>query len=304
MRDIIFLFGAGASYGAGGILPEPPPLGFQLYSILERVCPSTWGGLPNTVKNVFYEDFERGMQIVYARFSSVIPALMRDMAIYFIQFRPYRRSTLYCRLTSDLQRSGLLPRVLFSTLNYDCVLEYSLLEQKLSISYFDEGNSEIIPVWKLHGSCNMFSHSVQVSQGVYYGTGVVWEGGIQAFLDSNSVIQHCLVETGLAPVMCLYMHGKLLNVSPAAVRQLQQEWVKTVIDGTAIVCIGVRPLPEDTHIWDHLATSPAPLYFIGDQQALDAWQQISRVGSTEYLGPRFNTAYQSLIERLNTYATK
>jgi hypothetical protein len=305
VRDIIFLFGAGASYGAGSVLPERPPLGYQLYPILENIYPGTWGGLPNNIKQAFCEgaNFELGMKLVYEQFGSSIPILMRDMAIYFIQFRPYNKSTLYCRLIQELKKIGLINRCLFSTLNYECVLEYSLIEQGFSISYFDDENSLTIPVWKLHGSCNMFAQNIQVSQEVVYSTGIVWEGGVQAFLDPNIVIQHCLVETGLAPIMCLYMDGKVLSVSPSNIKQLQQTWADRVNNAEAVFSIGVSPNLQDKHIWEPLRDSNASLYFIGDQNALENWQKISRAGSTFFLDSKFDIAYPSLLRRLSSYAT-
>ena len=33
-RDIVILFGAGASYGSGHVLPQAPPLGAELYDAL------------------------------------------------------------------------------------------------------------------------------------------------------------------------------------------------------------------------------------------------------------------------------
>jgi hypothetical protein len=170
-------------------------------------------------------------------------------------------------------------------------------------SYFDEGNSESIPVWKLHGSCNMFSYGIPASQGISYGTGILWEGGVQAFLDTNQIIQHCLVQTALAPVMCLYMRGKPLSVSPSVIRKLQRDWIRQVEAASIIVCIGVRPLPEDTHIWEPLRATKARIYFIGDQGALESWCESSRRGFTEYVGDRFNTAYKNLMQRLLTHGT-
>jgi hypothetical protein len=228
---------------------------------------------------------------------------MRELAVYLIQFRPYKRSTLYDRLITDLGDSGTLARTLFSTLNYDCVLEFCLVEQGKGISYFDEGDAAQVPIWKLHGSCNMFSHSVRAGPGVSYGTGVAWEGGVEAFLDANRVIEHCLIETALAPIMCLYMQGKPLNVSPTAIRQLQDKWKTKVNNAAAVVCIGVRPLLQDTHIWEPLAATPAPLLFVGDEKSLDEWQKIHRGGATEFLGSKFNEAYIPIVERMKRYGT-
>jgi len=166
------------------------------------------------------------------------------------------------------------------------------------------GSPSRIPVWKLHGSCNMFSHGVQAGQGVSYGTGVVWEGGAQAFLDPNLVIQHCLIETGLAPVMCLYMKGKLLNVSPSVILELQRKWREKVETAEVVVCVGVCPLLEDTHIWEPLSTVKGLLCFIGNGKALNDWRQKFRAGKTVNLGCRFNEAYMNLIRRLEKYGTQ
>lgn len=48
--SIIVLFGAGASYGAGSVLPSIPPLGSSLYQELSSMFPATWGSLPSSLK--------------------------------------------------------------------------------------------------------------------------------------------------------------------------------------------------------------------------------------------------------------
>lgn len=304
MKDVVFLFGAGASYGAGSILPEAPPLGSQLYRVLRSIHPGTWGGLPTEIQEVFESDFEEGMAIVYDRFGHAIPLLMREMALFFIQFRPYRRSSLYCRLIDDLEGRGLLRRSLFSTLNYDCVLEFSLAEKGVPISYSESESTSEVPIWKLHGSANMFSAGIQAGPGISYGPGVVWEGGIQALPDQERVVRHCLVETGLAPVMCLYMKGKILAVSPSQILRLRELWADRVAAAAVVVCVGVNPVPDDTHIWDPISETKAPLLFIGDGDALQRWA--SGVGKVRYehIGERFDEAYYPLLKRLGEHANQ
>jgi len=300
MCNVLFLFGAGASYGAGGILPGRPPLGSNLFKDLSTVYPGTWGSLPSAIKERFKNgNFEEGMGLIYKHLGTAIPELMRQMAIYFIQFRPISDSSLYCSLIEDLADSIKLNEVLFSTLNYDCVLEFSLLSKGHRITYFDEGKDGEIPVWKLHGSCNFFSIGVQAGPGISYDTSIVWEGGIQAFLDSNRVIEHCLVETGLAPIMSLYMEGKPLNVSPSAIIELQSNWSDRVYNCSAVFLIGVRPWPNDEHIWKPLAETHSPIYFVGGFDEFDNWNSKFRQDFSEYLGGRFNTGYRKLIERIN-----
>lgn len=305
-RRIAVLFGAGASYGAGSIAPESPPLGLALYDALVQSYPASWGGLSQDVQAVFRSSgFEAGMRVVYDRHGQAIPQLMREMAVYFVQFRPVSRNSLYCRLVRDLLEDNVLSQVGFSSLNYDCILEYSLLEAGASVEYFPDNHSaNAVPVWKLHGSCNMFAHGVQAGQGVLYGTGVTWEGGAQAFFDSNRVIEHCLVETGLAPIMSLYMEGKPLNVSPSVIHQIQQAWSASVSTAKAIFVVGVRPLVADAHVWAPLATAQAPLYFIGDRTDFAKWTETQRPEApSSYLGSRFANGYAELLTRMRTHGT-
>jgi|SRR5690625_989702 len=298
-REIVFLFGAGASYGAGGILPENPPLGFQLYDELEKIYPGSWGSLPSEYIDTFKTNFEDGMGLVYDNFGHNISQLMREMAIYFIQFRPIPGKSIYCKLIRFLKNYDLLQSVLFSTLNYECTLEYSLLSQNLDIDYFNNKYAAI-PIWKLHGSCNMFSESLKVGQGISYGTGISFEGGVKAYLDSNEVIEECLIKSGLAPVMCLFMKGKPLQVSPSSIKYIQEEWSNHVLNAKTIFCIGVNPLPEDDHIWDHLSETQADLYFIGDQERFDEWSKKNRKDKSVFLSNYFHSGFEQILTKLDT----
>ncbi|MBI2796793.1 MAG: hypothetical protein HYX65_08830 [Gemmatimonadetes bacterium] len=243
---------------------------------------------------MFAIDFEAGMRLVYDELGGAIPQLMREMAIYFVQFRPVGPASLYVRLISFLRSAGVDRRVLLSTLNYECALDYAIAQSGLGIAYFADGSDGELPLWKLHGSCNMFSAGVQAGAGISYGPGVTWEGGIRALPTADAVVQHCLVETGLAPVMSLYMEGKPLNVSPSAIRQLHDLWSEFVRTATRIYCIGVRPLPADTHIWEPLFHSNAHLLFVGDRAAFDIWS-VGRRAPSQYLTSRFAAAFDSIL---------
>lgn len=304
MRNIVFLFGAGASHGAGGILPEPPPLGSGLHSELARLYPGSWGSLPNDVVLAFNDHFEEGMGLVHSRFGGAIPQLMREMAIYFAQFRAVNNNCRYAKLVADLAKTGLLKRTCFSSLNYDCILDFVLIAAGFQLNYFDAADDQRVPLWKLHGSCNMFIKDIQATPGVYYGTDVTFEGGIQAFLDSNRIIEHCLAETALAPVMSLYMRGKPLNISPTAIAAILTVWTQKLLEAQLVVVGGARPWPDDTHIWGPLATTDAPLLFVGNAAEVGAWAKASRCGPTEVIGARVNECYDKLMRRINDHVAK
>jgi hypothetical protein len=99
------------------------------------------------------------------------------------------------------------------------------------------------------------------------------------------------------------MEGKVLSVSPSNIKQLQQTWADRVNNAQAVFSIGVSPNLQDKHIWEPLRNSDALLYFVGDQIALTNWQRTSHAGSTYFLDNKFDTAYPSLLRRLNSYAT-
>lgn len=299
MRDVVFLFGAGASYGAGAIVPERPPLGSSLYSELARIYPRSWGALPLEIEANFVENFEKGMATIHSHIGPAIPQLMRELAIYFIQFRPASSDCLYRKLVRDLKSAGLAKRVTFSTLNYECALEFSITAEQSSIAYFEQDPVENWPVWKLHGSCNYFSQNLQAGPGVLYGTDVTFEGGIQALPNIESVVRHCLVETALAPVMNLYMQGKPLAVSPSAIKQIQAWWTEAILGAKTVVIIGVQPNVSDSHLWKPLAETAANMLFIGSENAFAQWKNEYRSGPSHYLGSRFGPSYGSLISALS-----
>lgn len=298
-KDIVFLFGAGASFGAGGILPEKPPLGIDLYKELERIYPSSWGSFDLNIKKEFYENFESGMGIIYDRCSAGVPQLMQQMALYFIQFRPFQKgSTLYCKLIQALDDMGILGKVVFSSINYDCVLEFSLLLQGRNVSYFAEGDENTIPVWKLHGSSNMFCKNVKMTRGVSYSKGVIIEGGVQPFLDIGTVVENCIGNSGLSPVMCLYMRRKPLQVCPSVIVSVQKRWQELISESSRIFLIGINPLTEDYHIWDPLKKTDSPLYIIGRKDRYEQWAKKYGKKNFEFLSQRFNAGFNKIMEVL------
>jgi len=298
MKDIVFFFGAGASYGAGDIIPERPPLGIHLYDELARIYPGSWGALPPEVQEEFRKNFEHGMAKVYGKYTHAIPLLMQQMAIYFIQFRPYSNSSLYCRLIQKLTENGIMDRVIFSTINYDCILEFALSNQGYVIDYFNISREGAIPVLKLHGSANMFCNNLQMSRSISYGRGVTFEGGIKAIGDIGTVVETCLSDTGLSPVMSLYMKGKPLQVSPNSVKEIQERWKEAVNSSDLVFCIGVNPNPEDDHIWGALGQTEADLCFIGDKEAFRIWCKKHRKENSIFLGEYFNTGFACILRRI------
>jgi hypothetical protein len=100
------------------------------------------------------------------------------------------------------------------------------------------------------------------------------------------------------------MRGKPISISPSVVTQLQSEWAAVVESAEAIFSVGVRPLLEDEHVWIPISNSRGTLFFIGDRSAFEKWSPGTRIGSSEYLGSRFNESFPRILRRLTAYATK
>ena len=158
----VIVFGAGASYGAGDVVPNRAPLGSELYSELCRYFPRSWGALPDDAGIEFNNNFENGMRVVWDKYGSATLDLMRHMALYFGQFRPKRAgSTAYAFLAEELKKRGLVHKVTIATLNYECLLEIELTHLGIQISYSLEGTPQgQIKVLKPHGSCNFLPSGI------------------------------------------------------------------------------------------------------------------------------------------------
>lgn len=300
MKKVI-LFGAGASYGAGGILPERPPLGFQLFGELARAYPGSWGNLPPEIRRLFEKDFEQGMELLWDKHSHIVADLTQHMAIYFAQFRASRNgATLYHHFAREIKRRKAAKDLLISTLNYECVLEFALSDEGLPINYFDPTSSnQEICVWKLHGSCNFLPEGMSAGRGVSFTRGVVFDTGIRAVPDMNEVIAYCLGDNAIPPVMCLYMKDKPLQVAETPVRQIQQRWREQVASAEIVALVGVNPNPGDVHLWEALAQTQARLVYIGNQKSFEEWREENRKRKpAKFLASKFDEGFEDLIAGL------
>jgi hypothetical protein len=284
----IILFGAGASYGAGHILPKAPPLGKDLYAELTRYYLPSWGSLPKEIKASFGDGFEQGMQVLWDKYSSNIALFMRHMTLYLAQFRPDdSQQDLYSRLLQQLKTK----RILLSTLNYECILELAASTLGYKIDYSGgEVASDAMQIMKLHGSCNFLPSSIQ-AKGITFTSEVVFDGDLQS-VNPNEAIQYCLSNTALYPAMALYMNAKPIQIGQSVIHGLQLRWGDRVRKAKKILVIGARPYHEDTHIWEPLAECNGELGFIGPKQVFNEWREKYRSNkSSLWIGSRWHTCF-------------
>ena len=292
----VILFGAGASAGLDNIFPRPPPLGSQLFSQLQNYFTESWGSLPETISNQFQEHFELGMEEIWEHHSTVVPVLMRDMALFFLEFKTYNFTinlyhTFIERITNNSDSNYI-----FSSLNYELLLEFAANSNGKQISYFSENSTDNnLAVWKLHGSANFLPRNIQATGGVQFTRGVNFEGGIK-YANPDEAMRFCNSDTALYPSMCLFMNSKPTQISYDFIRNQQSRWKNLVLNAKKILIIGVRPFLNDNHIWEALTQTEASVGFIGSEEHYNNWINEGRnENNSIHIGNRWNQVFDESI---------
>jgi hypothetical protein len=291
---LVVLFGAGASYGSGNVVPYSPPLGDGLFDDLARRDPGGWGALPGELQGEFKLDFEKGMLSLVEKHSHAVGPLMRVMTAYFASFRLDGSGLdLYSRLLSGLGRN--LGHILFSSLNYECLFEIAVSMRGLTNEYFSDGpvSAGHVRISKLHGSCNFRAPGIRVApRGVSYaGSGVSFTPGALEAVSPQDAIA-AVQGDGLYSAMCLYTVHKPIQIGTEVIRGMQEAWANSVRSAEKVIVIGTRPHDEDRHLWEPLADTDAALYFVGNRESFNEWVRRSGRSATKshLLAPRFGDA--------------
>lgn len=296
----VFLFGAGASAFSGDVIPSPPPLGSHLFDEMRMQ-----GGVAATVSDdlaaVFREDFEAGMAEFRRRHEVETTTLVREMAFFLSGFSP-GETNLYRQLVS-LAAKAPRPSV-FATLNYDLLIELAIGAAGYLVAYHGlPAPTRNMSVLKLHGSCNFLP---DLGGGSIRGIGFDLSQSSGAILSApvkpvgvRELQKFCREEDSLSPAMALYAKGKSVLIAPDFVRFQQDEWVRTVRTATQIYVIGVRVMPEDSHVWTPLRKSKGELYYVSpDGEAFEDWAQEARRRNSHVLAPTFQAAIPEVARRI------
>lgn len=298
-HNFAILVRAGASFGAGGVTPEPPPLGDELYEWLKHQYPPTWGALAGALDARFRGNFELGMHDAWAEGSYQVQLLLIDMGRAFARFQPPTdRSDHYSTLVRAVISNRLLNRCVVASLNYDCILEEAAMRLGLPVGYTRHGRpTNGLVVLKPHGSCNLLPPSgIQLINVSMVHAGSYYEGPLEPRrLDE---LDH-LYDSGysMPPAISLYAPGKKTPVAQGWVDGCRQEWRAVALSAHAIAVIGVRPNWDDAHIWQPIIESRAHVWYIGGVVDYEALQQ--KAGRTVmHLGKTFDEGIGPLTRLL------
>lgn len=296
-KKILILFGAGASKGCLGI-KSPPPLGDELFNDLCVRFPTTWNLLSQdvTFKKKFERNFEEGMEWLYETRKDKL-AFLWDMTMFFAGFKfDNLKSSLYFKLIERYQRALLDQTIILSTLNYECLLEYAIIPFCLPIYRGDEKGIKLL---KPHGACNFKTEGVTVARAASIDPQSFSINVPISFLHPDKVVEH-FTNNQLPAAMCLYMRGKKSIIAPDQIELIASEFKQLLISADTVVVIGVRPNPEDTHIWDNLRMREGNLFMIAGEEECEKWNDEHRQGKHfDWISNRFQAGFEKLCSVLD-----
>jgi len=300
--EIVFLFGAGASRGAGHVDPYCPPVMDGLYDELAKLFPE-WG--PGTLyaahAKKFRENFEQTFSEEVLTFGGGIPKAdtltllekQRPLALYFSRFVLNCGLDYYSKLLSRLMDSGKISHCLFGSINYDCLFEQAAHKLGLRADYLCV-DSESVRVAKLHGSCNFVTERItQHGRAMLASPGLHYELKFDFLPPFN--VEAALKEklVGVQPahfaVMSQVSPGKEDFLAQGKILEIRQKWVMAVSAASTVVIIGVSYNPNDTHIVETIRKTPAKILYIGGEEDFKAWKVANY--NIEHLGRTFDEGF-------------
>lgn len=296
------IFGAGASFGSGPVIPKPPPMTNDLLNALERLFPTVWGALPEGQRALLRKDFEAGMREIGHKNPHDLPPLQRSMASFFFGFVP-GEGNLYRNLARRIKAKAW-PGALIS-LNYERLLELSLAVEGVSPfigSPPDNGPS--VELCLPHGCCHIFCESVRgTARGISLsGTAVSTRGPVKTVTSPGEYAKR-IREDAFPPVMSYFDPAKLTTSGVNFIEE-QRARYNTIVKGAKVVAIiGIRVRPNDKHLWEALALTHAQVvYSSGKDRGRDfaEWARDNRKGkASAVLYSYFGEGFEEICARVN-----
>jgi hypothetical protein len=265
------IFGAGASFGSGDVIPYPPPLGNKLFEKLEGLN-KTASRIPEHIKEIFRSNFEKGMSEYFKYTNMTIMSFQRELAGYLAKFSPGEINH-YTRLISKLNPR----RTIYCSLNYDLLFELAAASIKLNTVYSNRFEPGHVRLLKIHGSSNFWPNladnafrGVRITGAVYADMNIP----IKPVNQQQSIFK-ALTEDSIAPSIAMYAEGKSVRVSPDYVLHQQTMWENSLTSSSKVFIIGVRVHLADKHIWEKLASCKAQIHYFGmdnDEPEFNEWK--------------------------------
>jgi hypothetical protein len=299
MPKAIALIGAGASFGAGGILPGPPPLGKGLFSELVSHCQVPisqgasvdfcWGTLDQSWRHAFVEDFEKAMHDLKGTVDpEQLATLLNCMASYFLQFGLDRTGGLYVKLFSSLLETYPGPDdFAVCSLNYESLADYAVNRCGRFSRWFRSPDHVSAPdevrVFRPHGSVNFVANLNSAPGGWGFGGPVGGAAKIMTPFDTSGPDLRLEFKTnkdviarlqsdaanGYAPPLALYMEDKPVLVSTKQISEIRAAYAHFVEDVDTVIIVGTRLTLADKHVFEPILNNQkCRVFFVGESHFL------------------------------------
>ncbi|MFS4366439.1 hypothetical protein ACIL8P_13060 [Escherichia coli] len=268
---VLFLFGAGASFGSGPCSPSNPPLGKDLLIRMREKS-----GVASTIDGALLESFiadpEQGMINFFNERNCETTHLLKQMCAYLAQFRVEKENT-YIKLFNLLKKRK---NICMATTNYDLLIEQAICSVGCLVQYHSsKRNRNNIPVLKIHGSVNFIPVANIVNIDFELPdceNSAIFDGPIDIYNDEQDVIAYCESDSALSPAVALYHPKKSVLHCPSFVKYQQEEFRSEVERSSKIFIIGLKINPNDEHIWSEIEKTSADVYIVDkDKESTITW---------------------------------
>lgn len=254
----LILLGAGASYGSEPNKSIVPPLALDLFDKLLEFRPSLWRQIPSDIAAIYREDFEAGMLAVADKMPHALSFIQRSMGAFFYRYGP-TPSSLYTKLAKQIRLSQWNGAI--ATLNYERMLQIALIREgcECVVGKAEESQIELcLP----HGSCNLFCQSVMGNAGLvsFHGMNVTTNGPVTC-IDHPDAFWPRIENDSFPPVMSYFEPKKFTTSGASFINSQRQRLIDLINNSKSIAVIGIQVREQDTHIWDALASTSAPIYY-------------------------------------------
>lgn len=267
---ISLIFGAGASSGSGECYPHNPPLGNDLFDDLEKLD-GPFSKLDNNQKEIFKKKgFEEGMASIEDDSTTINP-LQKELAIYLSKFK-IGDNNLYVKLFNNLK--DVMEKINIITLNYDLLIEQSLIKNNFLIKYELEYRYGI-SLLKPHGSSNFLpdlgrnkvTGNVMKGKACYIDCNV-----INRVMDNKLIEEWCLNSNNsdLSPVLSMYNKEKRVVINSSLINRIKKMYDESVKKSSIIILIGIKYVEHDFHIWEPIKQSGAKIYIVSRSEPKEA----------------------------------
>jgi len=250
-----------------------------------------WGsaGLPSE----FAADFEKGMRsVMNGGHGTRVWPLMRDLARFFWGLEIQQENTFLTFHEALLRIEEV--DICYSTLNYDLLLEGALGAAGQSLQYGRDESDPSTPIYKLHGSINWVPEGT-----AQFGTASctpISVGGMRVVRNRAAFDEACQ-QNECGAIMAMYEPDKTVLPEPRIVKRHQDAWNSEVRDADCVVCIGVRPVASDLHVWGPIRDARGHKLAV-DPGAADEYERLGGPSRFTVIRAGFSESIADLVRHI------